>query len=127
MVFAQPRIQENETHSSLRGFEIQMNQLISARRPELVRVKIKKSKQKITPEYWTLPSTFAADHRVKSKGEKRDKYVGLETELKNLWNMNVTVIQIMVCALWTIHEGLEKGQENLEIRGQGETRQTTAL
>ena len=33
----------------------------------------------------------------------------------------------MVCALWTIHEGLEKGQENLEIRGQGETSQTTAL
>ena len=41
--------------------------------------------------------------------------------------MKVTVIPIVIGALGTIPEGLVKRLENLEIRGQRETIQTTAL
>ena len=38
-----------------------------------------------------------AEHRVKLKeSEKRDRYLDLATELKKLWNMNVTVIPIVI-------------------------------
>ena len=42
------------------------------------------------------------------------------------WNMKMTVIPIVVSALGTIPKGLIKGLEELEVRGQGETNQTTA-
>ena len=41
--------------------------------------------------------------------------------------MKVTVVPIMVGALGTIHKELEKGLEDLEMREQVETIQTTAL
>ena len=59
----------------------------------------------------------------KIKREKRNKYVDLTRELKNLWNMKVIVIPIVIGALGTIPKGLEEW----EIRGQVEKIQTTAL
>ena len=41
--------------------------------------------------------------------------------------MKVTVIPVVIGALGTISKGLVKGVEDLEIRGQVETIQTTAL
>ena len=41
--------------------------------------------------------------------------------------MKVTFISIVIGALGTVTEGLVKGREDLEIRGQEETIQTTAL
>ena len=47
-----------------------------------------------------------ADHRVKLKErEKRDKYQDLTRELKKLWNMKVTVIQIVIGAFGTVTKG----------------------
>ena len=67
-----------------------------------------------------------ADQRVKLKeSEKRDKYLDLARELKKLWNMKV--IPIVIGALGTISKGLVKELEDLEIRSQVETIQTTAL
>ena len=38
-----------------------------------------------------------ADHTVKTKeNEKRDKYLDLDRELRKLWNMKMTVIQILI-------------------------------
>ncbi len=70
-----------------------------------------------------------ADHRVKLKeSEKKDKDLDLARELKKkLWNMKVTIIPIIICALGTVTKGLIKGLEDLEIRGRVETIQTTAL
>ena len=69
-----------------------------------------------------------ADRRVKLKeGKKGDKYLDLARELKKLWNMMVTVIPIVVGALGTIPRGLVKGLEDLEIGGQVEIIQNTAL
>ena len=46
---------------------------------------------------------------------------------KKLWNMKVTMIPIEIGTLNTDTEGLLKGLEELEIRGQEETIQTTVL
>ena len=41
--------------------------------------------------------------------------------------MKVTIVPIVIGALGTITNGLLKGLEDLEVGGQGETIQTTAL
>ena len=69
-----------------------------------------------------------ADHRLKIKeSEKRDKYLDFARELKKLWNMNVTVILIVIGTLGMISKGLISALEELEIRGGIETIQTTVL
>ena len=65
------------------------------------------------------------DHRIKLKeSEKKDKYLDLARELKNLWNMKVTIIPFMIAAFGTVTKGLLKGQEDLEVGGRVETIQT---
>ena len=66
-----------------------------------------------------------ADHRIKLK--ECEKYLILARELKKLWNMKVTIIPIVMGAFGTVTKGLLKGLENLEVGGQVETIQTTAL
>ena len=48
-------------------------------------------------------------------------------ELKKLWNMQVTIIPIVIGAFGTVTKGLLKGLEDLEIVGRVETIQTTTL
>ena len=68
-----------------------------------------------------------ADHRIKLKEcEKRDKYLNLARELKKLWNMQVTIMPIMIGAFGTVTKGLLKGMEDLEVSGRVETIQTTS-
>ena len=55
-----------------------------------------------------------ADHRVKTKeSENRDKYLDLAREVKKPWNMEMTVIQIIIGVLVTILKGWIKGLEGL--------------
>ena len=69
-----------------------------------------------------------ADHRIKLKEcEKKDKYLDLARELKKLWNMQVTIIPIVIGAFGTVTKGLLKGLEDLEFGGRVETIQTIAL
>ena len=70
-----------------------------------------------------------ADHRIKLKEcEKKDKYLDLARELKKkLWNMQVTIIPIVIGVFETVTKGLLKGLEDLEVGGRVETIQTTAL
>ena len=69
-----------------------------------------------------------ADHRIKLKEcEKRDKYHDLARELKNLWNMKVTIIPFVIGVFGTVTKGLLKGLEDLEVGGRMETIQTTGL
>ena len=71
------------------------------------------------------------NNRVKLKeNEMNDKYLDLAKELKKktqLWNMKVTFIPVMIGALGTVPEVLLKGLEDLEIKRQLETIQTTTL
>ena len=59
--------------------------------------------------------------------EKKDKCLDLAKELKKLWNMKEMVIPTVIGALGKVTKGLIKGLEDLEIIGQEETIQTTAL
>ena len=68
------------------------------------------------------------NHRIKLKEcEKNDKYLDLAWELKKLWNMQVTIIPIVICAFCIVTKGLLKGLEDSEVCGQVETIQTTTL
>ena len=100
-------VRENEMHEVLSNFEIQKDHLISARRPELVRVN-KKKKKRESAEWRAF--TVPADNRMKIKeSEKRGEYIDLAWELKKkLWNMKVTVIPLVVSAFRTIPKGLVK-------------------
>ena len=76
----------------------------------------------------TVDFAVPADHRMKLKEcEKKDKYLDFARELKKLWNMQVTIILIVIGAFGTVTKGLLKGLEDLEVGRWVETIQTTAL
>ena len=56
-----------------------------------------------------------------------DNYLDLARELKKLWNMQVTIIPIVIGDFGTVTKGLLKGLEELEVGGRVETIQITAL
>ena len=114
---------ENDTHKLLWDFNIQMDHLIPARRPDLII--INKKKKRICK---IVDFAVPADHKINLKeSEKKDKYLDLARELKKLWNMKVTIVPIVIGALGTITKGLLKGLEDLEVGGLVETIQMTAL
>ena len=47
--------------------------------------------------------------------------------MEKLWNMEVTIVSIVIGAFDIITKGLLKGLEDLEVDGRVETIQTTAL
>ena len=113
---------ENATDTLLWDFNIQTDHLIPARRTDLIIINNKK--ENLQNSRFAVP----ADHRIKLKEcEKRDKYLDLPRELKKLWNMQVTIIPIVIDAFGKVTNGLLKGLEDLEVGGRVETIQTTAL
>ena len=65
-----------------------------------------------------------ADHKMKLKEcEKRNNDPDLARELKNLWNIEVTIILLIIGALGTV---LLQELKDLEITGRVETIQTPA-
>ena len=113
---------ENDTHKLLWDNNIQTDHLITARRPDIIIINKKKRTCKIVD--FAVP----VDHRIKLKEcEKKDKYLDLARELKKPWNMQVTIIPIVIGAFGTETKGLLKGLEELEVGGRAETIQTTAL
>ena len=118
-------VQENETHKLLWDFETQTDHLILARRPDLV---IIYKKENLPNSELCRPVRPQSIYKKKVKRE-----ISTETLLDNkkiinkLWNMRVTVIRIIIGVLGTISKGLVKGMEDVEIRGQVEVIQTTAL
>ena len=111
---------ENDTHKRLWDFDIQMDHLLSARRPDLIVINKKKRTCKIVD--FAVP----ADHRIKLKeSEKKGKYLNLARELKKL--MKVTIIPIIIGAFSTVTNVLLKGLEELVVGGWVETIQTTEL
>ena len=114
---------ENATHKLLWDFNIQTDHLIPARRADLIIINNNK-KENLQIIDFAVP----ADHRIKLKEcEKKDKYLDLARELKKLWNMEVTIIPIVIGAFGTVTKGLLKELEDLEVGGRVETIQTTAL
>ena len=115
---------KKETQNILWDFEIQINSLISARRSDLITVN-KKKKQWISR---FVDFVHPVDHRVKIKeNEKRNDYLDLARELKKLWNMEVTVIPILIGALGMVGKDSVSRLEDLKIGEQAESIPITAL
>ena len=114
---------ENDTYKLFRHFDIQTDHLISARRRALNIVNNNNINKRENLQNYGLCCPF--DHRIKLKEcVKKDKYLeGIE----KLWNMKVTIIPILTGAFGTVTKGLLKGLDDLEVGGQVETIQTTAL
>ena len=93
---------ENEMNKIFWDFELQTNHLILAKRSDLMTINKKKRTCRIVN--FAVP----ADHGVKVKqSEKRKKYLDLARELRKLWNMNLTVIPMVIGALGTVRKSLE--------------------
>ena len=94
---------ENEMHEILWDFEIHTDVHIQAKRPNHVSIKKKKKTCQL------VDFTISTNHIVKMKeNEKLNKYLDLARELKKLWNMKVMVIPVVIGALGTIRQKLEK-------------------
>ena len=98
---------ENNTHKFPWTLNINTGHRISARRPDLIIINNNKKKRNCK----IVDFAVSADHRIKLKeSEKKDKYLDLARELKKLWNMQVTIIPIVIGALGTVSKGfLETG------------------
>ena len=71
---------------------------------------------------------ISADHRVKLKEcEKKARYLDLARELKKLWNIKVSIKDVVIGGLGTVIKGLIQRLEDSEITGRVETVHTTAL
>ena len=123
MVYAQPSTCPRKWHT-----ETPMGLLHTHRSPNLG--------QKTRPNYnqqkkrtcKIVDFAVLADHRIKLKEcEKKDKYLDIARELKKLWNMQVTIIPIVIGAFGTVTKGLLKELDDLEVGGRVETIQTTPL
>ena len=112
---------ENDSHKLLWDFNIHTDHLIQVRRPDLIMINKKENLQnsRLCCLGWPLNKT--------ERMWKEDKYLDLARELKKLWNMQVTIIPIVIGAFGTVTKGLLKGLEDLEVGGRVETIQTTAL
>ena len=89
---------------------------ISARRTDLIIINKKKKKRERICKI--VDFAVPADHRIKPKEcEKKDKYIDLARELKKLWNMQGTIIPIVIGAFGTVTKGLLKDLEDLEVGG----------
>ena len=119
-------VRENNTHKLLWEFDIHADHRISARRPDLIIIIIIIIKKKRTCKI--VDFAVPADYRIKLKEwEKKDKYLDLAMELKKVWNMQVTIIPIVIGTFGTVTRGLLKVMEDLEVDGRVETIQTTTL
>ena len=92
---------ENDTYKLLWDFDVQIDHIISTRRPALIMINKKKRTCKIVD--FAVP----ADHRIKLKErEKKDKSLDFARELKKiLWSTKVTFIPIIINALGRVTEG----------------------
>ena len=81
--------------------------------------------QKKKRTYKIVVFAVRADDRIKLKEcEEKDKHLDLAREQKKLWNVQVTIIPIVIGAFGTVTKRLLKGLEELEVGGRVETIQT---
>ena len=87
---------------------MQTDQLMSARRPDLIIIEKKKKKRKKRKKTCkTVDFAVPADNRVTLKeSEKRDKHFDFPRGLKKLENIKVTFIPIVIGALCTVTKRL---------------------
>ena len=93
---------ENETYKILWDFEIEMDHVILARRPDLVL----KRENLLNSGLYRSSGPQRENQRKKKK--KKDKYLDLARELRKLWNTEMTVIPIVIRTLGTVLKRVKK-------------------
>ena len=103
-------VQENERYKILWDLNVQTDQVIEARRPDMI------VKDKETKFVTIIDFAIPYDTRVNSKEvEKIEKYQDLAREIKRLWGMRVTVIPIVIGAFGTTPKKLKERLEDSGI------------
>ena len=119
MVYAQPRIHPGKLVAQTPSGVLRYKRMTKSRSDDQTLLySIKKENLSNYP--------VGAQSKIKIS-EKKGKYLDLTREMKKLWNMNVTIIPIVIGALGTVTKGLVQGLEDLEIRERVEKIQTTTL
>ena len=85
---------------------------------------IRKNTRTCKNVYFTVP---ANDRAKISENKNRVKYLNLARKLKNLWNMKMAVMTVIIGELGTIPKTMKSGMEDLKIETRRETIQRTTL
>ena len=111
---------ENEIHKILWNFEIQMDPLVPARRPDLELIHKKKRTCQLVD--FAIPANYRVQMIENPKQNKKQSCQRVEKAMEH-----ETEKPIAASVLGTVSKVLEKSQWELEIIGRIETIQTTAL
>ena len=101
---------ENDLCKILWDFTIQADYFITARGPDMILIDIEHHECQII-DFTILHETRVDDKEV----EKIEKYLDLARELKKMWNMKVKVVPLVLGALGTHAEALEKRLKAMSI------------
>ena len=101
---------ENEEYKALWDFSIQADDIMEARRPDIIIVEKKSNKFQIIN--FAVPYDTRVDEKEK---EKIQKCQDLAKELKKLWNKNVKVIPVIAGAHGTAPSRLPKRLKEIGI------------
>ena len=101
---------ENEKSKILWDMNIQTDNVIEARRPDVVVI------DKANNHCQIIDFAVPYDSRVEQKElEKKEKYQDLARKLKKIWNMKAAVTPVVIGALGAIPKKLKKGLQDLGI------------
>ena len=96
--------EENEEIKILWDINIQCDNLIEARRPDLI--VIDKKEQKGINIYIAVPANVRVEEKEK---EKVEKYQDLKNEIRRLWKLrNVEIIPVVIEALGSVSAGFDR-------------------
>ena len=114
---------ENANAKILWDFMIQCDHEVEHRKPDIVVI------EKDSKQCWIIDIACPGDNRVCDKEEKKiDRYDKLAWEVKRLWTMKkVVVIPIIVGALGTVSQDIEKYIAQIGVAIRVEQLQKTAL
>ena len=114
---------ESEKTKILWNINVQCDNVIQARRPDIILINKEKK------EAWIIDIAIPADKRIVEKEqEKIEKYQDLKREIKRLWHLrSVQVVPIVIGALGCVTTEFEKWIEKLNIDARVEVLQKSAL
>ncbi|XP_072169447.1 uncharacterized protein [Diadema setosum] len=116
------KVSENDQVKILWDFDVQTDNVIQHRRPDIIVVE--RARQMCTIVDVAVPG----DSRVAEKEkEKIEKYQDLARELRRLWNMRTKVIPIVVGALGTTPKQLRRHLDDVGVPDRVQTLQKAAL
>ncbi|XP_072176148.1 uncharacterized protein [Diadema setosum] len=116
------KVSENDKVKILWDFDVQTDNVIQHRRPDIIVVE--RARQMCTIVDVAVPG----DSRVAEKEkEKIEKYQDLARELRCLWNMRTKVIPIVVGALGTTPKQLQRHLDDVGVPDRVQTLQKAAL